>query len=261
VFTPRFTALFALVAGAIGYGWSIRDQELFSPKDGAGYYLGIAGGVMLLLLLHYSARKRLGFMHRWGRLPSWLNAHIALGLLGPTAILYHCNFHLGAVNSNVALASMLTVMSSGFVGRFLYLYLNQTLAGELINLEVMQRRLAAARSELDHSATAGAVRQRLAEFERRQLRERMGFFPMVGSLLLLGKRTRALRQSVLQGADVEKEQLDRELIGGYIDAVGRVAEYSAYRRIFALWHVVHIPLFVMLVVTGLVHVAAVHFLY
>jgi hypothetical protein len=80
-------------------------------------------------------------------------------------------------------------------------------------------------------------------------------------LLLLGKRTRALRQSVLQGADVEKEQLDRELIGGYIDAVRRVAEYSAYRRIFALWHVVHIPLFVMLVVTGLVHVAAVHFLY
>ncbi|NJD05460.1 MAG: hypothetical protein FIA97_03050, partial [Methylococcaceae bacterium] len=73
VFTPRFTAFFALVAALIGYGWWNRDEELIAPDQGVGYYLGIAGGVMLLLLLHYSARKRLRFMHRWGRLPSWLN--------------------------------------------------------------------------------------------------------------------------------------------------------------------------------------------
>ena len=44
---------------------------------------------------------------------------MGLGIIGPIFILYHCNFQLGAVNSNVALWSMLTVAGSGVVGRFL----------------------------------------------------------------------------------------------------------------------------------------------
>jgi hypothetical protein len=38
----------------------------------------------------------------------------------------------------------------------------------------------------------------------------------------------------------------------------RVAELDSYERLFALWHVLHLPLFFMLLVAGIAHVIAVH---
>ena len=43
-----------------------------------------------------------------------------------------------------------------------------------------------------------------------------------------------------------------------ISAARRVAEFEGCARLFALWHVLHIPLFVMLLIAGVVHVIAVH---
>ncbi len=40
--------------------------------------------------------------------------------------------------------------------------------------------------------------------------------------------------------------------------VRRVAEFVAYQRLFALWHVVHRPFFVILAVAAVIHVIAVH---
>ena len=38
----------------------------------------------------------------------------------------------------------------------------------------------------------------------------------------------------------------------------QVAEYTAYQRLFALWHKIHLPFFVLLVVSVVVHIYAVH---
>ena len=43
-----------------------------------------------------------------------------------------------------------------------------------------------------------------------------------------------------------------------LEAGRRVAEYQAYARLFSLWHVLHIPLFFMLLIAGIVHVIAVN---
>jgi len=43
-----------------------------------------------------------------------------LGIVGPVVILFHANFKLGPLNSNVALFSMLIVALSGVVGKYIY---------------------------------------------------------------------------------------------------------------------------------------------
>ncbi len=53
-------------------------------------------------------------------------------------------------------------------------------------------------------------------------------------------------------------QAARELARRHIDAVRRVTELTTYERLFSLWHVLHLPLFFMLLVAGIVHVVAVH---
>ena len=44
----------------------------------------------------------------------------------------------------------------------------------------------------------------------------------------------------------------------YLRAVRRTAAFVLYERLFALWHVLHLPLFVLLVLAAITHVIAVH---
>ena len=46
---------------ALAIGWFNRDQEYLIPDEGAGYWLGIVGGALMLLLLLYPLRKRMRF--------------------------------------------------------------------------------------------------------------------------------------------------------------------------------------------------------
>ncbi len=50
----------------------------------------------------------------------------------------------------------------------------------------------------------------------------------------------------------------RQYVTAHLRHVHRVAEFTAYERIFSLWHKVHFPFFVTLVVTVVLHVLVVH---
>ena len=55
-----------------------------------------------------------------------------------------------------------------------------------------------------------------------------------------------------------RERSALRLAKRYLDAVVRVAQYSAYERLFALWHLAHLPFVYLLVISAVVHVIAVH---
>jgi hypothetical protein len=96
-------------------GYLLRDFGLITPEYGAGYWLGIVGGSLMLALLLYPFRKRLRILHFLGPTKHWFRMHMAFGLVGPLLILYHCNFQLGSINSQVALYCMLLVAGSGII--------------------------------------------------------------------------------------------------------------------------------------------------
>ncbi len=47
-----------------------------------------------------------------------------------------------------------------------------------------------------------------------------------------------------------RERLARKLVRRYLNSVVRVAQYTAYERLFSLWHVAHIPFVYLLVVSA-----------
>ena len=49
-----------------------------------------------------------------------------------------------------------------------------------------------------------------------------------------------------------------EMIRTYLKAARNAAQFGAYERLFSLWHILHVPFVFMLVVSGVVHVIAVH---
>ncbi len=100
--------------------------QRMTPQSGIGYWLGIAGALMMLALVLYRYRKRRPSMRSWGKTGNWFRAHEILGILGPTLILFHSNLQLHTGNglrditSMAALTMMLIVVLSGVVSRYVY---------------------------------------------------------------------------------------------------------------------------------------------
>ncbi len=272
-----FQGLFAIgVVGLLVYGFLHRDENWFSPAHGLGYLFGIVGTAMMVILLSYPLRKRIRSWRGWGRLPGWLKFHMLLGILGPTFVLFHANFRLGATNANVAMFAMLIVVASGIVGRYIYGKTHNRLSGELRSLQDLQRETAAARSEFHLDFTKiPDLRLMLDELETRILDPGHGVVSSSWLCIAFAfsrggyqrRMSRILKEAITYDGDTRgmhpreiKAQLAlaRQYVSAYLGRLQRAAEFRFYERMFALWHVLHVPLLFLLIAAAMIHVAAVH---
>lgn len=182
------TGLVLITLLALGCGWLLASQEVFIPKEGAGYWLGISGGTALLVQLAYPLRKRARFMRRLGSAPAWFRLHMLLGIAGPLLILYHSNFSLGATNSNVALFAMLFVAASGIVGRYFYGKIHNGLYGAHTNIQDLLSEATGLLRDVEHDVggAGGSIAARLTEFATRVLRPRQSLAANLGMAMWLG---------------------------------------------------------------------------
>jgi hypothetical protein len=221
-----------------------------------GHRLGLAGASMMVLMLLYSVRKRVGALRRLGPLSRWLDVHIFLGVFGPLLVVLHSTFK---VQGLVALSfwSMVVVAASGVLGRFLYLQIPRTRAGEeraLAELEADDRRLAellrtrfrlddAQLSSLDalvavpgRTGLAGGFVRLLTD----DLRLRSGLRRFAGECRSVPRPVfREFERTVR-----EKAQLRR-----------RIQLWDRAHELFHYWHVLHKPFAIVMYVFMIVHVA------
>lgn len=258
---PRVTArrlraaIVALAAAIAAAAWTVAQHPLYTPGSNLGYALGVAGGSMTLMLLLYPVRKHARFMQEWGRLKYWFVAHMAGGIIGPLLVLFHSTFRVGSFNAGVALGCMLLVVASGLVGRFLYRRVHHGLYGSRATLHEAQQLLHKQLAELEPGLRGSPELQHemqrfltLAAAEPANWRQRMAHFVTLGwkRALTWHRVRRITRGPVLQ-------TIDRTL-----RAAQQAAQFSSFERLFALWHVVHIPFLCLLVITAIIHVVAVH---
>ena len=267
---------YLLLTLLICLGFLIRQYDLISPKDGVGYWLGITGGVLMLTLLLYPLRKRIRILHALGPTRFWFRLHMVFGLIGPLLILYHSNFRLGSINSQVALYCMLLVAGSGIIGRHFYARIHRGLYGKKTSLNELQIDLGESVEKshglanlmprlverLDHMSaqmqgceitrTLGVGRSLRWTFTHRIVRL---------SLLWTARselRAAAKKSEIIAGDYKRLSRTASRYIRDYTIQVGRVAQFSFYERLFALWHVLHLPIFLMMIISALMHVLAVH---
>jgi hypothetical protein len=256
--------------------WRISQLGLFEAGDDVGYWIGVVGGVMMLLLFSYPLRKRFRFAQSWGKAKWWFLAHMVLGVGGPTLILLHSNFHLRSLNAAAAFYSMVIVALSGVVGRFIYSRVNRGLHGEQSSLRDLQERAGLDQREA-HSRLrfAPKVESRLIAFGQGEVSPRPGLVACLRRAFWLPVKQwwtyrrcvrdlhgplRALAEHGNWDGSVlaKREHLARKLVRRYLNSVVRVAQFTAYERLFSLWHVAHIPFVYLLVLSAIVHVVAVH---
>lgn len=273
----RYGALagYGLAALAVYAGWLDRDQRNINAEYGLGYALGILGGSLMLILLLYSLRKRVRWLARFGETRQWFRIHMMLGIVGPVLILYHCNFELGDLNSKVALYCTLLVAGSGVLGRYLYAGIHHGLYGSKATLQDMAGVLEKSVSAGQASALIQPIRDELVALDRRVLAPSA---TLAGSIVrhvtiswqtrliygrLMSRTRRALITRAMTSAAVDQhadrlEAAIRKYLREHLSQVRQVARFNSFERLFSLWHVVHVPFFLMMILSGLFHVFAVH---
>jgi hypothetical protein len=260
-------------AALLIWGYRFPTEQYITPQTGAGYALGIVGGSAMLLLLVYPLRKRVRALRFLGTTKHWFRAHMVLGIVGPVLILFHSNFNLGATNSNVALVCMLVVSGSGLFGRYFYTRIHHGLHGRRASLAELREYAERLRWVTTNVEFLPDLVARI-ESEEHSIVERCGRLPQLArppvcaaSAALARRRlSRYVRESLKTPAlaklgDARTQGL-LATATGYIDdrltATRRVVEFASFERLFSLWHALHMPLFLMLLIAGVVHVIAVH---
>ena len=270
-----------VVAGLLFWGMHAHLERYITPHRGFGYWLGIVGGSLMVLLLLYSARKRAAWLRWIGGIPLWFDIHMVLGVIGPVLILFHCNFRFGASNSNVALICMLLVAGSGVVGRYIYTRLHAHMDGHQDTLDGLKAAGDRLREQSKPIAFLPGLVDAIERVEQRFMEPPKGIIPrsvhvMTGGVrLFIARRlirreiTRAVQRAVAnrsssRGAALIAQHatqigtIARRYADRRLEAGRRTLEFQTYARLFSYWHVLHIPLFYLLLISAVVHVVAVN---
>lgn len=243
------------------------DERYYIPEEGLGYFLGITGGIMMLLAMIYSIFKSVPALRKKMKLKAWLSIHIFFGLIGPLLIYFHSTFHIGSFNGGIALISMSLVLLSGIIGRYLYSKTHYGLGGQKAKLGELHKLLNDENNHL-HS-------DRLNNFTKNVMRRSSNLISASWELLSYSIHCRWIYYRVsremiskLNEIAVQKKFTNKERrkykrslkknLWSYLLLLRKVALFKLYERFFAFWRNAHVPLLYLMLFSGIVHVIAVH---
>lgn len=130
-----------LILNGFNYYTTPLEERFFDPSHTSlkpsgsiGHGLGIAGSLMMLIGVGvYIVRKRVRRFGRIGLLKHWLEFHIFLCSVGPMLILFHTAFKFGGIVA-VSFWSMVAVVLSGIIGRYIYVQIPRSISGKELSL-------------------------------------------------------------------------------------------------------------------------------
>lgn len=230
---------------------------LFRPSGPAGQSFGIVGALMMLMPFLYMARKRVAWLKRFGTLRTWLEIHLFCGVVGPVLVTFHTSFKFNGIVS-AAYWSMVIVVLSGFVGRYLYVRIPRSIRGTELTRAELDARIGALKAKLAESVHSAEALARIDAFEMATVESAnrsLGFDLLLGEIVL-ARRLRALRR------DLDRTAMAAGLRDGVLSLaaeratlVRRMAYLQKTKALFELWHVFHLPLVYLLLVIVVAHVA------
>ena len=223
-----------------------------------GHALGIAGFLLMLgAETLYSWRKQMRGAGR-GRISTWLQAHIFIGLVGPFLVLLHSAWRLNGLAGGVMILTMLMV-ASGFLCSYIYSALPHTVDGSELALRDLETQIAAANSQLQgwtagHPKAVATLGERLAALTVQAGRN--DEFMVLGRSLLRWGYHRQLQQA-LERVDAADQPQAREL-GRLLERRYRLQTQAdslvAARSLLGRSRKIHVVIGVVLFALAFVHI-------
>jgi len=244
------TTFYLIYTGYTYYSTSLEERfyhphhNWFKPSGVYGQGLGILGTLMITFGVSiYIARKRYNFLAKYIRLKYLLEFHIFLCTLGPILILFHTAFKFGGIVS-IAFWSMVAVVLSGVIGRFIYIQIPRTIEGRALSLnEVknMKTDLAVVLSEkykLDQSMV-----DRIVSFTNEE--------NVSGNY----KTTRNLRNELKSNKLPKNDRVSiLKMVKNEMSLSRKIGRLETMQRLFKYWHVAHMPFALIMLIIVIIHI-------
>lgn len=234
------------------------DHNWFKPSGAFGHGLGIVGTLLVVIgVFGYQAKKKFRFLARLGRLKYWLEFHIFLCSLGPVMILFHTAFKFGGIVS-LSFWSMIAVVLSGIIGRFIYIQIPRTIEGRELSLNEV-REMKGDLGEVLKGTYALDAKSYQAVLDAVSINsQRMGgnFFSRIVGKYFEDKKTislikSTLRESGLSNTDTRKVT---KMVSNEISLNNRIARLVTMQELFKYWHVAHLPFALIMLIIMIIHV-------
>jgi len=220
-------------------------HDWFKPSGAFGHGLGIVGTLLIVIGVSlYIARKRYNFMAKYLRLKYLLEFHIFLCTLGPIMVLFHTAFKFGGIVS-IAFWSMVAVVLSGVIGRFIYIQIPRTIEGRELSLQEVKAmktdvpRMLEEKYHMDRQLITLFVSFTKVDDDRVSK-------PSINKLRSVLKQEgipRSDQQSIIQTLKKERSLSKK------------IARLNLMQRLFKYWHVAHLPFALIMLVIVLIHIA------
>jgi len=236
------------------------SHAILKPSGVWGHGFGIIGTLMMIVgVAVYMIRKRYRKLFNLGFLKHWLELHIFLCTVGPILVLYHTAFKFGGIVS-VSFWSMVLVVLSGVVGRFIYLQIPRTIQGHELSIQdltALKEKIAIRiRSVLSEDSSTLSEYEKVASTDRYKnfkLSTALGFF--LRDYLNMKKAMRLFKKrlSLLGFGREERLELIKAAKSEIVIA-RKIAFLRTSQKLFHMWHIIHLPFAIAMFVIMLIHV-------
>lgn len=244
------------------------EERFFNPQHNSlkpsgilGHGFGIIGTLMMIIgVSTYMIRKRYRKLFSFGFLKHWLEFHIFLCSVGPVLVLYHTAFKFGGIVS-ISFWSMVLVVLSGVVGRFIYLQIPRTIQGQELSMTELSSMKENFAKRIRYVLSEDSLT--LSEFEKLSTGDRyksFNFLTAVGFFIrdyfnvrkvmsMIKKRMVLLGLNKSERTDLLKSAKSEILI------TRRIALLRTFQKLFHYWHIFHLPFAISMFVIMIIHVA------
>jgi len=255
-----------IVNGYQYYSTSV-EERFFQPQHTSlkpsgflGHGIGIIGSLMMIIgVAVYMIRKRARRFFNLGYLKHWLEFHIFLCSVGPVLVLYHTAFKFGGIVA-VSFWSMVAVVLSGIVGRFIYVRIPRTIQGKELDIRQLNEMSSDLSTQLSREISSSEnviarienithhYKYRRATFGGSILLIINDYLDIRSTLFKIKKDMRQLNIPHLKAREILRLARSKMIISQ------RIALLQTMQKVFRYWHIVHLPFALTMFVIMLVHI-------
>jgi hypothetical protein len=225
-----------------------QKHQILNPSGSFGHLFGIVGSTLIFLGVSiYVIRKRWRKLSRLGYLKYWLEFHIFLCSFGSVLVLFHTAFKFGGIIS-IGFWSLVTVVISGIIGRFIYVQIPRTLQGEKVTLAELQKEFVETTNRISEEFNLDVRSKLNSSYENLNVSlQKSGFFNNVKLIIdELKQRKQILNQMKINLKDSEKlETSEKEQLMNQVRNIlklkSKIKLYYIIEFLFKQWHIFHLP--------------------
>ena len=236
-------------------------DAMLKPSGLIGHGVGILGSLMMVFgVALYMLRKRVKVFLKMGYLKHWLEFHIFLCTVGPILVLYHTAFKFGGIVA-ISFWSMVAVVLSGVIGRFIYVQIPRTIQGNELDMKEISEMSTNISQQLSHELAKGEeIDLMIEQLTSIDYKKNISF---VESFLFIFKDFFSVRSALskirneMHKVNISKLKIKEilKLARSKMILARKITMLRTMQGLFRYWHIVHLPFAITMFAIMLIHVA------